>query len=212
MAKKPKKTDEMEAVELTSDDNESSEKKLTPMEEIFCLEYLKSFNATKAAISAGYSEKTARQIGYENLTKPYIRRRLRDALDEVLGDKTEDVKKIIAELRLIAFSDLRDFVSWNSESRKLVDPDTNKTYHTFRTTIRAPDEMGEKARALAELSETESALSSSRKVKMYDKLRAIELLGKFYKIFTDKIEHTNPDGNMKPQVFVYLPKNGRESE
>lgn len=211
MAKNKNKNEELDAVELTAEESDQ-DKKLTPMEEIFCLEYLKHFNATKAAISAGYSEKTARQIGYENLTKPYIRVRLRDALDEVLGDKTEDVKKIINELRMIAFSDIRDFVSWSEGSRKLVDPDTGKIHHAFRTIIRAPEEMGDKARALAELSETESALSSSRKVKMYDKLRAIELLGKFYKIFTDKIEHTNPDGNMKPQVFVYLPKNGRESE
>lgn len=45
---------------------------LTPKQSLFIQEYLKNFNATKAAIAAGYSEKTARQIGSENLSKPYI--------------------------------------------------------------------------------------------------------------------------------------------
>lgn len=48
------------------------EKKLTPKQERFVQEYLIDLNATQAAIRAGYSEDTARAIGYENLTKPYI--------------------------------------------------------------------------------------------------------------------------------------------
>lgn len=210
---KPTVPDDVSEIEPVEDADAAEDVALTPQQEIFCLEYLKDFNATKAAKRAGYSEKTARQMGSENLSKPYIRKRLRDSLDAVLGDKAEDVKAIINELRIIAFSDIRDFVSWDGTgSRKLIDEATGKTYHSFRTTIRAPGDMGDKGRALAEISETEGAMSSSRKVKLHDKLRAIELMGKFYKIFTDKIEHTSPDGSMKPQVFVYLPKNDRESK
>jgi phage terminase small subunit len=32
-----------------------------------------SLNATESAIKAGYSEKVAKEIGYENLTKPHIK-------------------------------------------------------------------------------------------------------------------------------------------
>ena len=45
---------------------------LTPRQAVFVQEYLVSFNATQAAIQAGYSEKTARTIGSENLKKPAI--------------------------------------------------------------------------------------------------------------------------------------------
>ena len=48
-------------------------KKLTAKQERFVEEYLVDLNATQAAIRAGYSKKTARDIGYENLTKPDIR-------------------------------------------------------------------------------------------------------------------------------------------
>ena len=47
--------------------------KLTPKQERFVQEYLIDLNATQAAIRAGYSQRTARQIGDENLSKPDIR-------------------------------------------------------------------------------------------------------------------------------------------
>lgn len=46
--------------------------KLTPKQERFCEEYLIDLNATQASIRAGYSKKTAQQIGAENLLKPVI--------------------------------------------------------------------------------------------------------------------------------------------
>jgi hypothetical protein len=45
---------------------------LTDKQQRFVEEYLVDLNATQAAIRAGYSENTARQIGYENLAKPDI--------------------------------------------------------------------------------------------------------------------------------------------
>jgi phage terminase small subunit len=45
---------------------------LTPKQERFVAEYLIDLNATRAALAAGYSEKTARSTGAENLTKPDI--------------------------------------------------------------------------------------------------------------------------------------------
>lgn len=49
-----------------------NKQKLTPKQKKFVQEYLKCGNATEAAIKAGYSKKTARIIGCENLTKPNI--------------------------------------------------------------------------------------------------------------------------------------------
>ncbi len=47
-------------------------RKLSARQEAFVAEYVKDRNATRAAIRAGYSERTARSIGHENLTKPDI--------------------------------------------------------------------------------------------------------------------------------------------
>lgn len=52
---------------------------LTPKQARFVAEYLVDLNATQAAIRAGYSEKTARQAGSENLSKPDIQEAIEEA-------------------------------------------------------------------------------------------------------------------------------------
>ncbi len=61
---------------------------LTPKQERFVEEYLIDLNATQAAIRAGYSEKTAKEIGSENLTKPNIAKAIQEA-QESLSNKTQ---------------------------------------------------------------------------------------------------------------------------
>lgn len=56
--------------------------KLTKKQELFCLEYLADFNATQAAVRAGYRNKAARQIGTENLSKPAIKARIAELVKE----------------------------------------------------------------------------------------------------------------------------------
>ena len=46
---------------------------LTGKQKAFINHYLECWNGTEAARRAGYSEKTARSMAYENLTKPHIR-------------------------------------------------------------------------------------------------------------------------------------------
>ncbi|MGN7457882.1 terminase small subunit [Paenibacillus pasadenensis] len=55
---------------------------LTAKQKKFVAEYLVDLNATQAAIRAGYSKKTARSVGQENLTKPDIQRELQAAMSE----------------------------------------------------------------------------------------------------------------------------------
>lgn len=59
-------------------------------------EYLVDLNATQAAIRAGYSEKTAKEIGCENLTKPHIAAAVeagKKALADEAGINAEWVRK-----------------------------------------------------------------------------------------------------------------------
>lgn len=71
---------------------EEKEVKLTRKQQVFVDEYLKSFNATKAAELAGYSEKTAYSIGWENLRKPEIAAAIQERLDEVHMSADEALK------------------------------------------------------------------------------------------------------------------------
>lgn len=56
--------------------------KLTSKQELFIQHYMINLNATEAAIKSGYSEKVAKEIGYENLTKPHIKSEIDKRLAE----------------------------------------------------------------------------------------------------------------------------------
>src|SRR5690349_10894554 len=90
----------------------ADEQKLTAKEEKFCHEYIKDFNATQAAIRAGYSKGTARQIGYENLTKPYIKNRIKELSD--LIDMTES--EIKNRFTSIARTDMKNYLVKKTET------------------------------------------------------------------------------------------------
>lgn len=62
--------------------------KLTDKQEKFCNEYLIDLNATQAAIRSGYSEKTARQIASQFLTKLNIQERIAQLRAEI-KEKTQ---------------------------------------------------------------------------------------------------------------------------
>lgn len=64
------------------------EVKLTNKQEAFCQEYLIDLNATQAALRAGYSEKTAKDIGCENLAKPNIQKKIAELMAR-RSEKTE---------------------------------------------------------------------------------------------------------------------------
>ena len=61
----------------------------------FCDEYLIDCNATQAAIRAGYSPKTAKQIGQENLTKPDLKKYIDEQLERIHSEKTADAQEVL---------------------------------------------------------------------------------------------------------------------
>ena len=70
-------------------------KKLTTKQQKFVDEYIVSGNATQAAIKAGYSKRTARKIGQENLTKPDIKAALNDKMLEIESQKIGNAKEVL---------------------------------------------------------------------------------------------------------------------
>ena len=60
--------------------------KLTEKERIFADEYIKTTNATQSAITAGYSEKTARSKGSQLLTKINVRQ----YIDAIMNERSKD--------------------------------------------------------------------------------------------------------------------------
>lgn len=87
----------------------NNESNMTGKEKRFCEEYVIDYNATRAAKAAGYSQKTAKEIGCENLTKPHIK----DHIDLIRSNLQElaniSALLTITELKKIAFSNIARF-------------------------------------------------------------------------------------------------------
>ena len=84
--------------------------KLTEKQKKFADFYIKLGNATQAAIKAGYSEKTARFTGAENLTKPNIKKYIDDRMEKLASERIMSAQEILERLSLIATAEITETV------------------------------------------------------------------------------------------------------
>ena len=92
--------------------------KLTEKQRSFVLEYCVDKNATQAAIRAGYSKKTARQIGDQNLSKLDIKVEI-DALLARLAENTETEAAWVRRRLKVEAEDCGEFSSHSARIRAL---------------------------------------------------------------------------------------------
>lgn len=155
----------------------SKPNKLTTKQEIFCKEYIIDFNATRAAIASGYSEKTAKVIASENLTKPYIQEYIQELTKEREKRTEITADMVVKELAKTAFIQESDFYHDSGEVKKL------------------SELTGEQKAALSSYSFKSIHLGEGEYMdvpifKAQDKMKALEMLGKHLGMFVDKVEHS----------------------
>lgn len=71
---------------------------LTPKQKAFADYYIETGNATEAAIKAGYSKKTARVIGQENLTKPAIKTYIDEKMEQLADKRIAKAEEVLEYL------------------------------------------------------------------------------------------------------------------
>lgn len=165
--------------------------KLTPKQKAFIDEYLIDLNATQAAIRAGYSSKTARKIGQENLTKPDIQAEIQKKMKD-REERTEITQdKVLKELAAIAFAKGSDFakVVKKTALQPVFDDVGDVIDHqevTYNVVeIEPTDEIpDEKKKAISGIKQGKHGIE----VNTCDKVRALELLGRHLGMFTDKVK------------------------
>ncbi len=153
---------------------------LTPKQQRFVEEYLIDLNATQAAIRAGYSEKTAKSIGQENLTKPDIQKAIEEAQNKRQEQTQIDAAYVLKRLVEIDQMDVLDIMDDQMKIRPV-----NEWPKVWRQYVVNLENL--------ELSDGEGCF---KKIKWPDKVKNLELLGKHVAVgaFKDKIEHTGPNG------------------
>lgn len=97
---------------------------LNAKQQRFCEEYLIDLNATQAAVRAGYSKKTAKEIGCENLTKPNIQEYVQRLIKE-RKDRTEvTADQVVRELAFMGFANMLDYMTITDDGSAYVDLST----------------------------------------------------------------------------------------
>lgn len=163
-----------------------SDKLLTTKQFNFCLEYVKNpSNATQAAITAGYSRRSAQQRAAENVSKSVIREKIAElrqkAEDGALMGVTER-KKVLAEIGRAAVTEFVD-------TEGNIDLAGGRPGVISEVTVK--DWRGGKGGR---------ASSRTKAIKVYSKLQAIDLLNKMEGIYTDGA-HVSID-NRKVEILV----------
>lgn len=179
-------------------DVEEWETELTPKQRAFVREYLIDLNATQAAIRAGYSEKAARSVAAENLTKPNIASAI-DAAMKLRAERTDiTADRVLKELAKIGFADIRKAVKWQSamiteeDNPEGGDITVIKTVVTNMVQMVASEELDdETAAAIAEVSQN---TTGGVKIKLHDKRAALVDIGRHLGMFKDRVEHSGPNG------------------
>lgn len=167
--------------------------KLNARQQRFCDEYLIDLNATQAAIRAGYTEKYANTNApklLQNTTiQAYIEKRKQDRVERT--EITQDM--VLYELANIAFSNVADYagivekdvmVEHEGTEIPVLDNDGNPVKYRTVEPVLTADLTENQKRALAVIKKGRDGFE----IKTYDKIRALELLGKHLGMFTDKVE------------------------
>lgn len=131
---------------------------MTEKQKRFADEYLVDLNATQAAIRAGYSENTARQIGQQNLTKLDVHAYIDEQLEALHNERTADAAEVMEYLTSVLRGESRASV--------VVVEGVGDGCSEARAVSKPPDEK--------------------------ERLKAAELLGKRYGMFTEKIDSNAP--------------------
>jgi phage terminase small subunit len=199
---KPKASKEAKPQKVEAPKAEKGERKLTAKQLKFVEKYLELGNACEAYRQAYDCKKTGRAIGIESgklLKNPAIALYLagirRSAQEAVAEKYNVTLERLTEELLPIALADAGDFYEWDAGGVKL------KGSATLSRAQRG---------AVSEVCQTVTAGGGTIKVKLHDKLGAIQQLSKLHGLITDKVELTKSFDDMgDAELEAFIAANGK---
>lgn len=145
--------------------------KLTEKQQCFVDEYLIDLNATQAAIRAGYSAKTAQEQGYQLLQKTSVQQAISEQMAERSKRTGVNQDRVMMELAKIAFVNAADVINSDDATIKAeATADDTAAIQSVKVKV-IPTKEGE---------------GVEREIRLNDKLKALELLGKHLGMWNDK--------------------------
>jgi phage terminase small subunit len=146
---------------------------LSQMEIGFCYEYIATkFDQKKAAINAGYSPHTASVQASDLLSRPNVKKKIKELTEKHLSALAIRGEDIIKELAILGFARLEDMIEWNEKNG---------------VTLKSSDKIGERSAAIQQITIDEDMLGNkSYKIRLHDKSGPLQVLAKHIKLIDDK--------------------------
>lgn len=156
--------------------------KLTVKQKRFVDEYLVDFNGTQAAIRAGYATRSAEVTAAKLLRNAKVQAEISRRQQDLQRRTEVSQDRVVKELMRVAFADATNYVQ--VQPRTIVGAD-GKEIVIQAVVLTATAELTDEERAaISQIKQGANGIE----VKMYDKLRALELLGRHIGMFNDKLE------------------------
>ncbi len=168
---------------------------LTAKQQLFTDNYLITYNATQAALSAGYSPKTAYSQGARLLKNVEISK----AIDERLDESAMRSKEVLMRLADHARGDIGTFLRSTEDDEVIVD--LQAALDSGRTHLIKKITQKRTVRTREDSDEVEVITS----IELYDAQAALGQIGRHHGLFTDKAEITGKDGETIPIAIVKMP-------
>ncbi|MGH9504794.1 MAG: terminase small subunit [Terriglobales bacterium] len=156
--------------------------------QLFVKHYRLTRNARTAAIAAGYSKKTAQAAGSRLLRDSAVRTAI-TSQDRALHKKLDlTAERVLEEIARIAFADIRRIFNRDGTARSIteLDPDT------------AAALAGVEIEELFAVQDSKrKKIGYTKKFKLANKVDALALAGRYFRLFTDKVLHVNVNPDIK---------------
>jgi phage terminase small subunit len=152
----------------------------------FCDNYLIHFNGAKAAEDAGYSKKTAAQQASRLLTKVKVQDYLQYRKEKIAEKLQYSQERTMLEIARVAFGDIRNLFTVDGALKGIKDLDDDAA-----AIISSVEVIEEEVTAKDIESDEKIVAGTTKKVKLWDKMKGLEMLAKHYKIFEDGPKVTN---------------------
>lgn len=163
---------------------------LSNQQKLFCQEYLKlGMNGTQAYLNIYKSckkESTAMTNASRLLRNAKVQEYIKELQEKVEEKAVVTIEDIVNELSIIAFGDRTEIAKYSETIEK--DPITGTETRYCRTDITPTDKLSENAKKLISGYKRNTA---GINVETYDKIKALELLGKYLGMFKDEAPTIN---------------------
>ena len=153
------------------------------------MEYLRGFNATRAALAAGYSKNVAHISGWRMLRNDKVQTEIQRQKAVTTAQLGLDIQRVLTELMKIAFADISDVMEYGVHEIPLRDED----WGILEDSTGNPILEKQNFVRLKNANEIDSAIISEMKqtpvgvaVKLHDKLRALEKLERYLPYMTEE--------------------------